>query len=156
MKKSIFITIAALGALVVNAQKLKEAEVPAKVKESFANKYKGSKAEKWEKEGANYETETTINKIETSILFNANGDVIETEQALKTSALPKNITDYCAKNFAGYKISEAAKITTTKGAVTFEAEMKKGKEHFDALFDDKGNFLSKSDVKIENEKVEKE
>ena len=29
------------------------------------------------------------------------------------------------------------------GKITFEAEMEKGKEHFDVIFDDKGSFIKK-------------
>lgn len=44
-----------------------------------------------------------------------------------------------------FKLSEAAKITDAVDKIMYEAEMSKGKEHFDAIFDDKGNFLKKSE-----------
>ena len=66
------------------------------------------------------------------------------EQEIKSSELPKGVSDYCTKTFVGYKLSEASKITDAAGKVMFEAEMSKGKEHFDAIFDDKGTFIKKS------------
>jgi hypothetical protein len=33
----------------------------------------------------------------------------------------------------------------------FEAELKKGKEHFDLMFDDKGNVIKKGDVETKKE-----
>jgi len=145
--KTIIATLAlSLIAGTTFAQKVKESEVPAAVKESFAKKYAGSKAEKWEKENGNYEAEFDLNKIETSALFDASGTFKEQEQEIKTSALPAGVTAYCTKNFAGWKLSEASKITTADGKVSYEAEMSKGKEHFDAIFDDKGNFEKKGEV----------
>lgn len=127
-----------------NAQKMNETDVPANVKSGFAKKYPGAKVEKWEKEGTDYEAEFDLNKVETSAVFDASGNFKEVEQEIKTSELPKAVTDYCTKNYAGYKLTEAAKITDSTGKVMYEAEMSKGKEHFDALFDDKGNFVKKS------------
>lgn len=144
MKTTIIMLASVLIASCADAQKLKEAEVPSKVKEAFTKKYPGAKVEKWEKENADYEAEFELNDVESSVVIDAGGNFKETEQEIKSSELPKGITDYCAENFADYKLDEAARITDASGKVTFEAEMKKGKEHFDAIFDDKCNFIKKS------------
>jgi uncharacterized lipoprotein NlpE involved in copper resistance len=81
--------------------------------------------------------------VETSATFNADGKLKETEQEIKTSELPKTAGDYVAKNYAGHKISEAAKITSADGKITYEAEVKKGKEEMDLIFDESGTFLKK-------------
>ena len=99
--------------------------------------------EQWEKEGADYEAEFHLNKVESSAVFSSEGTFKELEQEIKTTTLSKAITDYCTKTYVGYKLSEAAKITDAAGKISFEAEMEKGKEHFDVIFDDKGNFVSK-------------
>ena len=105
------------------------------------------------------------NKIEetTKILINDNYEkfnkkiqekketIKELEQEIKTSALPKAVTDYCTKNYAGYKLSEAAKITDADGKVMYEAEMEKDKMQFDALFDANGNFVKKTEATKEEE-----
>lgn len=140
-----------LGFTIANAQDVKEAEVPANVKKGFSTKYPGSKVDQWEKEGTEYEAEFHLNKVESSAVFSAEGNFKELEQEIKTTVLPKAATDYCTKNYVGYKLSEAAKITDAAGKVTFEAEMEKGKEHFDVIFDDKGNFIKKGDVSTETE-----
>jgi len=152
MKTMLMIVASVLTFSCANAQKISEAEVPASVKSSFAKKFLGAKVEKWEKEGADYEAEFHLNKIEHSALFDANGTFKEVEQEIKVSELPKAATDYCAKTYATYKVSEASKITDANGKITYEAEMSKGKEHFDALFDDKGNFIKKSATETEEDK----
>jgi hypothetical protein len=143
--KNVILTVVTVFAInTVFAQKVKESEVPAAVKSSFQNSYKGAKAEKWEKEkDGNYEAEFDWNKAEMSANFNADGKLIQSEQEIKTTELPKTVSDYVTKNYAGYTISEAAKITDAAGAISYEAEVKKGKEEMDLIFDSNGNFLKK-------------
>lgn len=140
----------------VKAQEVKEADVPAKVKEAFAKKYTGSKAKDWEKEGEDYEVEFNLNKVESSAVFTADGTFKELEQEIKLTELPKTVIDYCAKNYTGWKLAEAEKITDATGKVMFEAEMEKGKEHFDAMFDDKGSFVKKVEIEKEGDKEKKD
>jgi hypothetical protein len=149
--KNLMIVGIALFTLTANAQHLKEADVPANIKAAFAKKYPTSKVEVWEKEGADYEAEFHLNKVESSAVFTADGTFKELEQEIKIALLPKTAMEYCTKNYVGYKIEEAAKITDATGKVMYEAEMKKGKEHFDVLFDDKGNFLSKGEASTKEE-----
>lgn len=151
MKTTIATIALCFGFIYANAQHLKEVEVPANVKDGFAKKYPGSKVKVWEKEGADFEAEFDLNKVESSAVFGGNGTFKELEQEIKPSALPKAVTDYCTKNYVGYKLSEAAKITDASGKVMYEAEMEKGKEHFDVIFDDKGNFVKKSEPSTKEE-----
>ncbi len=145
MKKNIITTIAlSLVISFASAQKVKESEVPAAVKEAFTKKYAGAKVEKWEKEDGNFEAEFDQGKNEMSAVYNPSGTFVQEEVEIKTSALPAAVTEYCNKNFAGWKVEEATKITAADGKISYETEIGKGKEDFDALFDDKGNFLKKT------------
>lgn len=144
MKKLIVAMAVVFAANTASAQKIKESEVPKAVLATFQSTFKGIKAEKWEKEkDGNYEAEFDVNKVETSASFNADGKLLETETEIKTSELPKAVTDYIAKNYSGYKTEEAAKITDDTGKTSYEAEVKKGKEEMDLIFDANGNFLKK-------------
>ena len=138
MKKSI-ITAATivLSIGVATAQHLKEAQVPAAVKENVKKEFTSSKVTGWEMEGTNYEAHLMLNKAESSALLSPDGKLIETESEIAITALPKAATEYLAKMYKGDKIKEAAKIVTVAGKTTYEAEIK-GK---DILFDDKGNLL---------------
>ena len=157
MKKLIITAVALCFVFTfAKAQDLKEADVPAKVKEAFAKKYAGSKAKEWEKEGADYEVEFDFNKVESSAVFLADGTFKELEQEIKLSELPKAASDYCTKNYTGYKLAEAEKITDAAGKIMFEAEMEKGKEHFDVIFDDKGTFVKKGEIEKESDKEKKD
>ena len=140
MKKAILIIAIGFSAIVANAQKVKEADVPGEVKAAFTKQYPTTKAEKWEKENGNYEAEFDYNKSEMSVVIDPKGNIIETETEIKVSELSKAITDYCAKNYAGKKIKEASKIVDSKGAITYEAEIEK----MDVLFDANGKFIKES------------
>lgn len=124
------------------AQKVKEAEIPSAVKDAFAKKYAGVKVEKWEKEDGNYEAEFDQGKNEMSAVFDPAGNFKQEEVEIKTSALPAAATEYCKTN--GFRCEEATKITDVSGTISYEAEVEKGKEEFDILFDDKGNFVKKT------------
>lgn len=148
MKTFITILSLSLGVSMVNAQTVKEADVPKAIMDSFTKQYPGVKAEKWEKEGNNYEVEIHVNKVETSVVYGPNGNLLETETEISVSELPQAVNEYVSKNLPGKKIKEASKITTAKGVVTYEAEI--GDE--DYLFDASGSFLKKESEKEDDDK----
>ena len=124
--------------------KVKEADVPKAVTDAFKAKFPGAKVEKWEKEkDGNYEAEFKVSGVENSANYSADGKLIETEVEMKVADLPKAASDYVTKNYAGYKISEAAKITDAAGKIAYEAEVEKGKEEMDLIFDSNGAFIKK-------------
>lgn len=139
MKKT-FLTLALLSCIVVvNAQKVAEADVPAAVKTEFKPLYADVKEVKWEKEKGNYEANFSQNKTEMSVTIDATGKLLETETTIASSGLPKAAADYMAKNLPGKKIKEASMIKDATGKITYEAEV----DEVDYTFDAQGNFLSK-------------
>jgi len=137
--KKLILSAVLLGIFSVSAFAFGGDDAPAAVKASFAKLYPNVTKVKWGKEDANYEAEFEVNKVETSCLFDVNGNLLETETEIAISALPKGISEYVAKNYAGEKIKEASKIVDSKNVTTYEAEVKDG----DLLFDASGNFLKK-------------
>jgi len=137
MKKLVLMTVAAMITSLTFAQKMQEKDVPAPVKTAFQKNFPQAKVEKWEKEGDNFEAEFELNKSEQSVLFDAQGIIIETEIEIEISQLPNGVLDYVKTNYKGQSVKEAAKITDTKGTVTYEAEIK-GR---DLLFDSNGEFI---------------
>lgn len=137
MKKLALMMVAAMITSLTFAQKLQEKDVPAPVKTAFQKNFPQAKVEKWEKEGINFEAEFELNKSEQSVLFDAQGDIIETEIEIEISELPNRILDYVKKNYIGQSVKEAAKITDTKGTLTYEVEIK----GMDLLFDSNGKFI---------------
>lgn len=160
MKNLTLIIALSFGAFSGYAQDVKEADVPAAVKEAFAKKYPGLKAE-WEKEDGNYEAEFEGKKmrvnmetgknikeeVEGSVLISPDGAILETEEEIEVKDLPKAVAEYIAKNAGGKKIKEASKITDKNNVITFEAEV--GKEEY--FFDAGGAFIKKEAMKKEKD-----
>lgn len=160
MKKLTLIVALSFGVSASYAQKVKEADVPVVVKDAFAKKYPGLKAE-WEKEDGNYEAEfggkkMSVNmetgssskvRIEGTVLISPDGSILETEEEIEREVLPKEITEYVKKSLGDKKIAEAYKITNASGAISYEIEI--GKDEY--LFDANGNFTRKIEEKDEKD-----
>lgn len=137
MRKTVVILIALLIGTTAYSQKVKEKNVPNVVKMAFSKAYPNADDIEWEKEGTNYEVEFETDEVEYSVLYDANGVLIETEIEIKNSQLPEKVKEYLKVNYANKKIREASKITDAKGIVTYEAEIK----GIDLIFDANGNFV---------------
>jgi hypothetical protein len=137
MKKLALMMVAAMITSLTFAQKLQEKAVPTPVKTAFQKNFTHAKVVKWEKEGINFEAEFELDKSEQSVLFDAQGSIIEKEIEIKISQLPNGVLDYVKTNYKGQSVIEAAKITDAKGKVTYEAEIK----GMDILFDSNGKFI---------------
>ncbi len=123
------------------AQDLKTANVPKDVKAAFLVKYPESSKLKvaWEKEKANYEANWGGRSGEdNSALFTPTGTFIELVKAIAINQLPAKALAYIKKNRSNVKIMEAGLVTDASGTVTYEAEMKGGKE---LVFDKDGSFI---------------
>ena len=109
-------------------------KVPEAAKMAFAKAYPTADDVKWEMEDGNYEVEFEMaDDQEMSVVYNANGAVLETEAEIAFSELPKAAQEA----LKGKKVKETAKITNAKGVVTYEAEVRRK----DLMFDEQGNPL---------------
>lgn len=140
MKKLVLMVVVAIITSLTFAQKIQEKEVPAVVKTSLQKLYPNAKDVKWDKEKEHYEASFDLNKIDNSILFDTNGNVVETEVEIALNQLPKGILEYIKQHYAGESVREAAKITDAKGTVTYEAEIKAK----DLLFSTSGKFIKET------------
>jgi hypothetical protein len=144
--KKYLTTIVLSGFLItgVQAQDLKTANVPKTVTSALLAKYPESSQFKvaWEKEKGNYEANWGGKSGEdNSALFTPTANFIELVQAIAINKLPSKALAYIRTNKASVKITEAGLVTDAKGTVTYEAEIKGGKE---LIFDKEGNFIKKA------------
>jgi len=148
MKKIILILAIALFVNYANAQKIDAKDLPVTVTGAFAKLYPAIKDVKWEKENGNFEANFDLNKVETSVLFDPIGTLLETESEIKISELPKNATDYITKTYPNVKIKEASRIKDAKGVITYEAAWK----GIEVTFDAKGTFIKEHKEPASKEK----
>jgi hypothetical protein len=147
MKK--ILVILSVVALIGQAcgQRMNSTDVPEIIRNSLHEKYGVSKAT-WDKEENGYEASFKQKGKETSVVFDSKGDVLEIENEISKNELPAFILDIIKKDFAGFKIEEASKIDS-KGTITYEAEVEKGKESLELIFD--GEKLIKKIAEDETE-----
>ncbi len=144
MKSKLVVFILFAFVVSISAQ---EVNVPVKVKDAFAKMHPTAKDVKWGKEGKKeFEAEFKENGIATSLVFNREGKLLETETVIKVTELPKGAAEYVAKTHSGYTISEAAKIVNAKKMITYEAEVTKGKEKKDLFFTVDGKPIVKKET----------
>ena len=146
MKKLLTLFVCVAFVVCVNAQKPKE-DAPAAAKTAFAAKYPEAQKVKWsvEKPGE-FEVEFTMNKVESSALFDAEGKFLESETEIKEAELPQAVKTTISKDFAGYKLDEIEK-TDSKGVTAYEMEAAKGKDKLEISFDGNGKLISKEPLK---------
>ena len=118
-------------------KKATNSKIPETIQDAFKKQFPTITDVDWQQEGLNYEAEFENGEVETSVVINANGVILETETEMEPSALPKAILDYLDANYKGQKIKEAAKIVLSNGTVNYEAEVNKK----DLIFDNTGTFI---------------
>lgn len=140
MKKYLLFGVFAVGVLAAALAQAKDNKksvaVPQSVKEAFAAKFSGATAT-WEKEGTGYEATFYSNGHEMSAVFEANGNLTESEMEIEPSELPKAVVEFIKANYKKSAVKEAAKITKASGEINYEARVN-GK---DLIFDADGKFL---------------
>ncbi len=152
MKKLLMLFVCLAFVIVVSANNQKDEKIPAVTKTGFAAKFPTAQKVNWgvEKPGE-FEAEFKLNGVETSTLFDAKGNLLETEVEIKESELPLAVKAILAKDFAGYKLDEIEKATDAKGVATFEMEADKGKDKLEISFDANGKLLGKEPLKAEKD-----
>jgi len=110
---------------------------PGHVKSKVENLYPEAKNIKWSMEDGDYEANFKNEGKETALVFNPQGTLLQTETEIQEYDLPDVSRDYIARNYAGKKITEAAKMTDNHGIITYEAEV----DRMDLIFDDHGTFV---------------
>lgn len=119
------------------AQDLNESDVPDPVKTAFNALYPNADNVEWEAEGAYFEGGVMIDGFVTSVLFDADGKVIQTASQVSETDLPQGITSYVSENIKSGKIDTAAKITDASGAVTYQTKINGS----DYIFDKDGKLM---------------
>lgn len=118
----------------VFGQKISSDKVPSLVTAKFSTMYREIGVINWEKENGNYEANFSNNGLETSVIIDAKGNLVETETAFGFNSLPKPAQDYTSKYYPDVKATGIFKIVDAAGVISYEIEIG-GKE---ILFDQKG------------------
>ena len=147
MKKFVLLLVICVLGIQVFAGDIDEAQVPKVVKECVKQAYPEVKKIKWDfEEDENvYEAEFEINDLEYKLEITPEGKIVYSKEDLTIESIPDVIKEYLKKNYEGYKILGANKITK-KGVVKYDVgivgENSYGhKRHHNIYFDAKGNVV---------------
>ncbi len=151
MKKLTLLSACLLASIIGFAQQLTPEKVPAPVRQAFEKMFPGVSEIKYEMENKAYEISFLYKRMKCSANFDAAGAWLETETGIETSALPKEVTDAVAKNFAGYEMNEVLKLERPGKEMYYELGLKKDKASFEVQFSQKGDILKKEILKHEKE-----
>ena len=134
--------------LQLEAQSVKERDVPVAVTSRVSTLYPDAVKIKWEMEDGMYEASFMTGNKETSVLVSSQGMLVQTETEIEVAALPKEAAIYIMQNNPGNAIQEATKRTDVYGVVRYEAELK----NMEYVFDATGKLLTEEKVDGNKEK----
>ncbi len=127
--------------------------VPVAVKNQFGQQFQKSSDVKWDSEEGNYEAEFTENGVSKTVVYDAQGNWIETEIEIETEMLPDGIFAYLDENFPGTEIEGAEKIENQEGEF-YEVEIEDTNDAEVELIFDTGGILVNSVVEDESGEME--
>jgi hypothetical protein len=119
-------------------------EPPAVVKAKLTSLYPDVKDVRWAMRKSDYRAMFSNKEVRTSVLFDPNGEVLETETNILSSTLPKAINEYIATTYPDKKMSEHARMKDAKGVVTYEV----GVDKQELVFDSSGKFIKSKEKNI--------
>jgi hypothetical protein len=128
-------------------QKITLEKVPASVKQSFATKFPAATDAKYEMKNKDYAVTFKDKGVGTCANFDPTGKWLETKTSISESDLPQEVSTSVAKDFAGFTISEVAKVETTDKPLIYKIDLKKGDEGYKVQFSPKGDVLKKTPLK---------
>ena len=144
--KALFVILISV-VLLTSCNKTKTADdskqVPQKtMEENFKTSNPDAKDVSWETEGEFKEVEYTQNGVTKSIVYDAEGKVIETETEINVDQLPATILAYINDNYPDTEIEEAEKLENSEGNF-FEVEIETtNDEEIELMFSSEGSFIN--------------
>jgi hypothetical protein len=125
--------------MMLNAQKVKQSEIPPLVISNFSAAHPDIKNVHWEKIGPYFEAEFSIGKMEESCIYKAEGSMAFCEKEIDLHKLPQEVTASIVKNIrADVNIKEISKINSADGSVYYRTEIK----HKDYFFTPVGDIIN--------------
>lgn len=137
MKKLIVFSLFIWTAVTVQAQQLKDRDVPEVVKATLMEKFPKATKVTWENEDGMYVGEFSQDNREMEIVIAADGKFAMTEEEIEISELPGGALTYIGVKLEGNKAIKAERIVDALNNISYEVES----GDVDYFFDVKGNFL---------------
>ena len=147
MKKLFSVFAFVCSTLAVNAQVVRDADVPQGVKSKMTEMFPAASAVVWSRDMPGFISSDFVqNKTKMSATFSTSGSWVSTEIFVKQDSLPAAANQYLMTTYADGKVTQCAKSQSVSQK-TFECRVKsKTAGEFDIVFDTQGNVLMKTAV----------
>lgn len=136
--KKLILLISLAFSFTASAQVVNESQVPESIRNSVRTQYPNIKVQEWRKAGQRYEADYVVNEIGATLIFDQGGTFLESEKRIGFQEIPHSIQQYVASSMPGKKISQASRIVTGTGDMSYEMIID-GKEYY---FDPQGKPLA--------------
>jgi hypothetical protein len=121
---------------------VKKKAVPQPVLEMFLKKFPYVKKSKWEKEGELYEAEFKLDKRETEVLFDKEGNWKEIATEYKLTEVPQKLMLVWLQSFyIDWITTEIKKIEFPEEPTTYNFTVTKDDMEREIIYDEKGTLL---------------
>lgn len=151
MKK--YLIIIGVFAIISSCNNSKD-KIPKEVKAIFESEFPNIQNPDWEVEGEYYEVEAIIDGNNTSIVYDAKGNIVLKETACKLEELPSSIMDYLQQNYIGAFLNEVEKGESTEKGNFFKVEIIQDKKEIELIFDNNGTFKEAKEEIVEDDEVD--
>lgn len=144
--RSALAIITLLAAGQVHAQQASSTGVPAPVTAAFEKAFPHAMDVEWKVRGAQYkvEFETGLLFTDHEIWYDASGKLLRHEEEISTGDLPPAVGPAIGKDFPGYRVDEAERITV-EGVVSYVVELDQhGQPDLKVAYDAAGKQLEKT------------
>ena len=97
---------------------------------------------KWDKEkDGTFEANCKNNSVPMSFVYDAKGELLETETEIQISEFPIKVIEAIHKKFPKAIITGGDRIVSNKGVTKYEADLTIGKKQTEKQFDIDGNLI---------------
>lgn len=146
--KSIIATILFLIPFILPAQ---ETEPQMIVQQTMLAKYPGAKKIKWQQEGeSNWEAEFKWDGIKYEVVYDQDGNRLETERELMDDEIPERFRKALANEYPDHKIVEAEWLETLEG-IFYEFELKGADGEVEVMMDSNCKILTEDEKGAEED-----
>ncbi len=123
MKKLILLVAVLFIAFQVEAQSVKQKDVPVAVLENLEAWYPGVSKVKWEMKDGMYEASFLMNKLKNEVVFSSTGEFSSAEAEIKITQLPEAISTYMTEHFPNQTFEDIEMEMDAHGIVTYSVEI---------------------------------
>ena len=109
-------------ALAVNAQDVATKDVPSAVATALNQKFANATDLDWEMDGANYEADFDVNRVDHNVLIDPSGKILMTKRDIQKKDLPQAVTNAISQNHKGLRLDDM-EVLEKDGTTYYQVEL---------------------------------